>query len=123
MRKKTERKPAVARLGRAASIVLALSALAALIGCQGLSQSGGGSSQQIGTLALGSASLNFGKVSPNTTKTLRLTMTNSGNKAVALGSATVSSKYFALANPTLPMSLSAGQSTSLNVSFTPNAAA
>src|SRR5262249_36586715 len=76
-----------------------------------------------GTLALGSASLNFGNVSPNTTKTLSLILTNSGNKAVALGSASVSTKYFTVHSSTLPLSLPAGQSTTLSISFTPNAAA
>jgi hypothetical protein len=123
MRKKTEKKITVARVGKAASIVVTLSALALLIGCQGLSQSGGGSNQQIGTLVLGNASLNFGEVTPNTTKNLTLKVTNSGNKGVNIGSASVSTKYFALSAPTLPMSLSAGQSMNLNISFTPNAAA
>jgi len=50
-------------------------------------------------------------------------MTNSGNKAVSIGSASVSSKYFALSAPTLPLSLATGQSTNLSVSFTPNASA
>ena len=123
MRRHSEGNSAVARVGKAASIVLTLSALAALIGCQGVSQSGGGSSQQIGTLLLGSTSLNFGNVAPNTTKSLTLTVTNSGNKSVAIGSASVSSKYFALSGSAFPLSLPAGQKGTLNVSFTPNAAA
>jgi Cep192 domain 4/Abnormal spindle-like microcephaly-assoc'd, ASPM-SPD-2-Hydin/HYDIN/CFA65/VesB-like, Ig-like domain len=125
MRKNPERKLALARIGKAASVALTLSALACLIGCQGLSQSGGGSksSQEIGQLVLGSASLNFGSVTPNTSKSLTLTLTNSGNKAVNIGSASVSTKYFALAAPTLPVAVPAGQSTNVSISFTPNAAA
>lgn len=120
--KKEREKIIVARIGRTASIAVTLSALATLIGCQGVSQSGGGSIQQIGNLVLGSASLNFGAVSPNSSKSLALTVTNSGNKTVSISSASVSTKYFALTSPTLPMSLSAGQSANLSVSFKPNAA-
>jgi hypothetical protein len=109
------------RVGKAASFVLVLSALAALVGCQGLSQSG--PSQQSGNLALGSASLDFGDVTPGTSKSLTVTATNSGNKAVNISSASVTSKYFALASPLFPVSLAAGQSTTLSISFTPNAAA
>ena len=127
MRKKSVRKPALAQVGKAASIVVTLTALAALIGCQGVSQSGGGQqsqqSQQTGNLALGSASLDFGRVAPNTSKSLTLTVTNSGNKTVNISSASASTQYFALAATTFPVALSAGQSTNLSVSFTPNAAA
>ena len=123
MRKHSARKPALAQIGKAASIVVSVTVLAALIGCQGVSQSGGGQqNQQIGTLALGSASLEFGRVAPNTSKSLTLTVTNSGNKTVNISSASASTKYFALAPMTFPVVLAAGQSTSLSISFTPNAA-
>jgi hypothetical protein len=78
------------------------------------------SGQQVGTLVLGSAKLDFGNVTPNTTKTLTLTATNSGNKAVNVNTASVSTKYFSIAASTLPISLAAGQSTNLSISFTPN---
>jgi len=125
MRKNPARRSALEQIGKAAIIVLTLSALAALIGCQGLSQSGSGSSsgQQSGNLVLGSASLEFGNVSPNTSKSLTLTVTNSGNKTVTISSASASTKYFALASPMLPVSLGAGLSMNLSISFTPNAAA
>jgi len=126
MRKNSARKPAATRIGRAASLALALSALAALIGCQGLSESrssSGQQTQQSGNLVLGNASLDFGSVSPNATKSLTLTATNSGNSTLNISSASVSTKYFALTSPTLPVALAAGQSTVLNISFTPNATA
>src|SRR3974390_3495581 len=124
MRKNPVRKAALAQVGRAASIVLTIAFLASLIGCQGVSQSGGGQqNQQIGNLAVGSASLDFGRVAPNNSKSLTLTVTNSGNKTVNISSASASTKYFALAATTFPVSLPAGQSTNLSISFTPNAAA
>ena len=123
MRKDPERSSAVRRIGKAASLALALSALAALIGCQGLSESSSGGGQQSGNLVLGSASLDFGDVSPNTTKTLNVTATNSGNAAVTINSASISTKYFALNSPTLPVTIAPGLSMTLSISFTPNAAA
>jgi hypothetical protein len=119
MRNHPDRKPTIARIGKAAGLVLALSALATLTGCMGFSESSSG--QQLGTLVLGSARLDFGNVTPNTTKTLTLTATNSGNKAVNVNTASVSTKYFSIAASTLPISLAAGQSTNLSISFTPNA--
>ena len=123
MRKNQARTLAITRIGKATSIVLTLSALAALVGCQGLSQSSSNSSQASGNLVLGSASLDFGNVTPNTSKSMTLNATNSGNQTVNITSASFSTKYFALTAPTLPVALSAGQSTSLSISFTPNAAA
>jgi hypothetical protein len=57
MRKNPERKPPVVRIGKAASAVLVLSALAVLVGCQGFSQSTSGGPQS-GNLILGSAGAN-----------------------------------------------------------------
>ena len=121
MRKNPERKPPVVRIGKAASAVLVLSALAVLVGCQGFSQSTSGG--QSGNLVLGSASVDFGDVTPGTTKTLTVTATNSGNATVNVSSASVSTKYFAMTSPALPVALAAGASTTLSISFTPNAAA
>lgn len=98
-----------------------VSALAALVGCMGFSQSG--SSQQSGNLVLGGASLNFGSVMPNTTKTLTVTATNSGGRTVNISGVSFSTKYFAMASPAIPLALAAGQSIALSVSFTPSSAA
>lgn len=120
MRKKTARNLAVARIAKAANLVFVLAAAAALVGCQGVSQSGSG--QQHGNVVVGSASLDFGAVTPGTSKTLILTATNSGNASVNISGASFSTKYFALTSPTLPVSVAAGQSTTLTISFTPDAA-
>jgi len=121
MRKNPTRKLTVAQTGKAASIILMLSALAALTGCLGFSQSG--SSQQSGNLVIGSASLDFGDVTPGTSKNLTVTATNSGNKTVTISGASFSTKYFGLLSPLFPVSLGAGQSIALSISFTPNAVA
>ena len=98
-----------------------VSTLAALVGCMGVSQSGSG--QQSGNLVIGGASLSFGNVTPNTTKTLTITATNAGGQTVNISGVSFSTKYFAMASPAVPVSLAAGQSITLSISFTPNSAA
>lgn len=109
-----------ARLAKLVSAALISAALLAIVGCQGVSS--GGSGQQSGSLVLGSASLDFGSVTPGVTKALTLTATNSGNKSITVSSASISTKHFALASPVFPLSLAVGQSANLSITFTPNAA-
>src|SRR5215470_5785899 len=122
MRNDTERKSVNEKIGRATSVVLVLTTLAAFTGCMGFSQSGGGSGQDTGNLVLASATLDFGNVTTNTTKILTVTANNSGSKTVNVSSVSISTKYFAITSPSLPLALAAGQSATLSISFTPNAA-
>ncbi len=122
MRNEPARKLSVARPVRAASILIVLSALIVLVGCQGLSESRS-SQPPSSTLVLGAGTLIFGNVAPGTSKTIALTATNSGTKSLTISGASFSTKFFVLASPTLPLSLAAGQSATLTISFTPNAAA
>ena len=100
--------------------MLLLFAVGSLVGCQGVS-SGGGSSNPVGSLSLGNASLSFGNVTPGSSKTLTVSATNPGNASVTISSATISTKYFSLTSPTLPTTLAAGQSANLSVTFAPTA--
>ena len=104
----------------AASALLA--ALALLSGCQGVSAGGSSTPPPTGNLSLGALTLGFGSVAAGSNKTLSVTATNSGTKSITVSSAAVSTKYFSLTSPTLPIILAAGQSTTLNVMFSPNAA-
>jgi hypothetical protein len=123
MRKTQVRNAAPAKIGKAASVVLILSVLATFTGCMGFSQSGSGSGgDQSGNLVLGSSTLDFGDVTINSTKTLTVTASNPGNKTINVSSVSFSTKYFAISSPTLPVSVAAGQSVTLSISFTPNAA-
>jgi len=122
MRNDKERKSVIEKIGRATCVVLLLTTLAAFTGCMGFSQSGGGGGQDTGNLVLASATLDFGNVTTNTTKTLTVTANNSGSKTVNVSSVSISTKYFAITSPSLPLSLAAGQSATLSISFTPNAA-
>ena len=105
------------------SAVLVLVGLISLAGCQGVS-AGGGSNQPpaTGTLSLASAKLDFSNVAAGNSKSLTVTATNTGAKVVTINTASVSTKYFALTAPSLPVQIGAGQSTPLSITFTPNAA-
>jgi Protein of unknown function (DUF1573)/Abnormal spindle-like microcephaly-assoc'd, ASPM-SPD-2-Hydin len=100
--------------------VLALAGLASLTGCQGVSA--GGDDQSTSTLSLNTAALQFGSVQAGGSKTLTFTATNSGPASVNVSGVSISSQYFTLLSPTLPMTVAAGQSVPISVNFAPNAA-
>ncbi|MGC1450310.1 MAG: choice-of-anchor D domain-containing protein [Candidatus Sulfotelmatobacter sp.] len=114
-------KPSAPCFGHAASALLLLAGLTCMVGCQGVSAASSGPTQS-GSLALGSLSVNFGNVTAGGSKTLTVTATNSGTKSVTISSASVSTKYFSVTAPSLPAAIGAGQSTTLSMNFTPNAA-
>jgi HYDIN/CFA65/VesB family protein/ASPM-SPD-2-Hydin domain-containing protein len=104
-----------------AGVLLVLGGLALLVGCQGVS-AGPSSSQQSGTLSLAVANLDFGNVTSGSSKALTVTATNSGSASITVSSAAVSTKYFAITAPNLPVTIAPGQGTPVKVQFTPNAA-
>jgi hypothetical protein len=112
--------PVQTRFGQAIAAALLVLSLAFLAGCQGVSA--GNSGQQNGSLGFGSSALNFGNVAAGTSKTLTITATNSETQSVQINSAAVTSKYFTLVGPSLPVTVAAGQSATLSIMFTPNAA-
>jgi hypothetical protein len=109
---------------RALKVLLLIGGLSWLIACQGVSTGGSNQQQQQqnGTLSLSSSSLNFGSVTAGTSKTLTVQATNSGTASVVISGASISTKYFSLSAPTLPVTISSGHSTTLSLNFTPNAA-
>ena len=107
--------------GKAAAALLLLAAIAMLSGCQGVSAGGKQQQQiQIGTLSV-QASLNFGSVAPGSNASLALNATNSGTATVNIQSIAISTKYFAMTAPSLPITIAAGQTVPLNMEFSPNA--
>lgn len=66
-------------------------------------------------------SLGFGSVLTGSSATKTVTLTNTGNASVSLSSDAVSETGFSVTGLTLPMTLSAGQSTSFTVAFAPTA--
>ena len=107
-------------LWKAASALLLLAGLGFLAGCQGVSA--GTNPQSKGNLSLANLSLDFGSVAAGGSKTLTVTAMNSGTGSITINSASVSTKYFAITAPTLPIAIAAGQSAAVTVAFTPNAA-
>jgi HYDIN/CFA65/VesB-like, Ig-like domain/Cep192 domain 4 len=106
-----------------AHLTMLLLGLSFLAGCQGLSAGSPAkeSQQQVGTLALANASMDFGSVVAGATKTLTVTVTNSGSAAVTVNSASVSNNNFSVTAPSFPANIAAGQSATLSLAFTPNA--
>ena len=107
----------------AAIAALTICSLAVLTSCMGISTSTSRSQPQIGALSLSSSVLNFGSVNAGSSKALAISATNTGSTAITISSDSVSTKYFALTSPTLPVSIAAGQNATFTFSFTPNAAA
>jgi hypothetical protein len=106
---------------KAVSAGLLLLGLTCLVGCQGVS-SGASVQQQSGTLSLGNLSLEFGSVTLGNKQTLSETVTNSGGASVTVSIIGISGAGFTLDGATAPLTLNAGQSATLSVSFSPQSA-
>src|SRR5579862_8051758 len=104
------------------SSLILLITLWTLTGCAGLSTGSSSNQTQSGTISLANTSLAFGSVTAGSSKTVLTTVTNSGSAAVTINSVSISTKYFALTAPSLPVTIAAGQSVPVSVVFSPNAA-
>ena len=71
---------------------------------------------------MANTSLAFGSVNAGSSKTISTTATNSGSTAVTINSVAISTKYFSLSAPSLPVTIAAGQSVPVSIVFSPNAA-
>ncbi len=111
------------KLRNGSQALIVVLAVASLLGCQGLS-AGTPAKQQtasIGDLALSNATLGFGKVVVGSDNILTVTATNTGTGSVTITSARASISAFSLTAPILPLTVAAGQSTNLSITFTPSA--
>src|SRR5579875_1996794 len=86
------------------------------------SPSGSSSSQSSSTLSASPTSLNFGNVTVGASSTQKITVTNPGPSSVKISQASISGTGFSLSGPTLPLTLSASQSTTFSVTFAPKSA-
>jgi hypothetical protein len=75
-----------------------------------------------GTLTANPTSLAFGNVQDGSSATLSETLTNTGGSSLTISAASASGTGFSLSGLTLPVTLTAGQSTSFSVKFAPTAA-
>lgn len=116
--------PPATKLLWTSGLGLILVCLVTTMGCQGFSsaKSSTQTQTQLGTLALSGATLDFGSVTTGTSKTMTVTASNTGAASLTVSSASISSKYFSLSAPSLPITLAAGQSSPVSVVFSPNAA-
>jgi hypothetical protein len=92
-----------------------------MTGCQGLF-GGNSTSTSSGAVSLSNANLDFGTVVVGSSKSMTDTMTNSTSSAVTISSAAASDSHFRIVSPSFPMTLMAGQTMKMTVSFTPSAA-
>src|SRR5579864_168779 len=110
------------KCNQASSLGMVLLCLAIMVGCQGFSAAPAITQPVGGTLSLSTGTLDFGSVTTGTSKTLTLTVTNTGADSITVSSASISSQYFSLSAPTLPVAVLAGQSIPVSFVFSPNAA-
>jgi hypothetical protein len=80
---------------------------------------GGGRSSSSGSLVPSASSLSFGGVQVGSSKTLPESITNNGGSNVTVSSISVKNSQFSFTAPGLPLTLAAGHSMTLNVTFTP----
>ena len=100
-------------------LVLAVAAAVSTASC------GGGSAATLSTpspagLSLSTSNLNFGNVPVGSSKSDSLTLTNASNSSsITVTQMTVTGSGFSANSPAMPMVLSAGQSSTMTVSFAP----
>ncbi len=106
---------------------LSLLALSTMIACQGFSSAqpasqGSQSAPLSGGLTASPTSVAFGSVQIGTSQTQTVALSNTGSSSLSLTQATVSGAGFSITGLTLPLSLAAGQTTSVSIVLTPSSA-
>jgi hypothetical protein len=107
-----------------AACTLALCAF--LVGCQGFSSTKPNSqnsqpTSSPGDLAVSPTSVTFGNVQVGSSQSQTVNLSNSGQSDLTLSQATVSGSGFSISGLSLPLTLSVGQSATVNVIFNPAA--
>ena len=85
--------------------------------------SGTGTAAASPQLAVSTTSLNFGSQTVNTAKTQTLTLTSTGTSAVTVNSAAITGAGFTIVAASFPVTLTPGQSLTLQIQFDPATAA
>jgi len=101
-------------------ILIAVAPLSFISGCAGVvsaqhTQTGAPAPQ----LALSNTSVSFGNVAVGSRGTITVTLTNSGNADLTISSIAVTGSAFSLNGMTFPATVSAGNSSTLTVAFSP----
>src|SRR5215467_2870129 len=101
-------------------LVLALGLLG-IAGCGGQSSTSNTAPTPV-DLAVTPTSVAFGGVTIGESGAQSISLTNGASSSLVVNTATVTGTGFSLGNLSLPVTLSAGQSTTVHVTFTPNGA-
>ncbi len=100
--------------------ILLFAAVLSTTGCVGVTSKGAATNGSL-TLSLSPTSITFGNITVGQTSTKSVTLTNSGTGILMISGISVSGSEFTASGPHLPLALSAGQSSSINVVFKPTA--
>jgi hypothetical protein len=103
---------------------LVLVSLAAMVGCQGFSSKPATSAPvpASGELALSPAAANFNTVSVGNSQQQSETLTNTGGSTVTVSQVAISGQGLTLSGISTPLLLTAGQTATFHVTFTPQSA-
>jgi len=108
---------------RALLAFAAVTPLAVISGCSGFVSAGGSKTPPPSqdTIQVTPTSLNFGHTVVGKKISQSASVTNTGKTSVSVSDASLSSSQFSISGLTMPLSLPAGQSSTFQVWFTPNA--
>ena len=106
---------------RALSGAVALLVILATSGCVGVTGKGTNPNVTGVAIEISPSSVSFGNVAVGQSTTKTVTLTNTGTEALSVSGISVSGTGFTASGPHLPISLAAGQSTSISAVFKPTA--
>jgi Abnormal spindle-like microcephaly-assoc'd, ASPM-SPD-2-Hydin len=115
-------------IGLLLTLLPAVFALAAMVGCQGISNNTSTSvkvptqSAVAGDLSVTPGSVNFSNVQMGASQSQAETLSNIGASSVTITQAPVTGAGFSVTGLSLPLTLAAGQSTNFSVTFSPKTA-
>ncbi len=101
------------------TLVLALFSWLSIAGCSGIAGQNTPPPSGSGQLSISPSSVAFGDVEVGTASTQTVTFSNAGTSSLTVSQAAVSGAGFTTTGQTFPLTLSAGQTSSLNVQFAP----
>ena len=102
-------------------LLLAFASLAVFNGCAGIVGSTGSSGGSTASFQLTPASVSFGNVAVGKSTTQKISIANTGSKAVNIVQASFSNPQFSLSGMKTPMALAAGQSGAFSIAVDPTA--
>ncbi len=110
----------VRRRGRPAATAASVNETAS-ISLSGVGAQVASTGTTLGAITAAPATLNFGSPLVGSTVTAPLTLTNSGSASVTLSQVAATGAGYSLSGPSLPLTLTAAQTASFTVAFTPQA--